>query len=64
MSQKAPTTPRVFPWAAVTLALLLVIGTGLTVAGVYELAGRGWAFIAGAVPCLALAAVILRGLRS
>lgn len=47
-----------------TLALLaLLIGMGLVIAGVYLLAGLGWSLIAGAVPLLALAFVIQRGLH-
>jgi hypothetical protein len=49
-----------------TIALTLasfVTGAGLAVAGVYVLVGAGWALIAGAVPCLLLTAVLVRGLR-
>lgn len=49
------------PQAAALLALLT--GAGLAIAGVYLLAGLGWALIAGAVPLLLLAATILRGLH-
>lgn len=49
------------PQAAALLALL--VGSGLAIAGVYQLAGLGWALIAGAVPLLLLAATILRGLH-
>lgn len=49
------------PQAAALLALLA--GAGLAIAGVYRLAGLGWALIAGAVPLLLLAATILRGLH-
>lgn len=49
------------PQAAALLALLA--GAGLAIAGVYQLAGTGWALIAGAVPLLLLAATILRGLH-
>lgn len=37
-------------------------GSGLAVAGVYQLAGPGWALIAGAIPLLLLSAVLMRGL--
>lgn len=42
------------------------VGTGavLGVAGVYVLAGGGWALIAGAVVCFGLAAVLFRGLTN
>jgi hypothetical protein len=63
MSEQQPKTPRVIPWAAVTACLSLLAGTGLSVAGIYVLAGLGWALLAGAAPCLALAFVIIRGLR-
>ena len=46
----------------VLAALLLLAGCGLAVAGVYLLAGTGWALIVGAVPLLLLASTILRGL--
>ena len=49
------------PQAAALLALLA--GAGLAIAGVYQLAGLGWALIAGAVALLLLAATILRGLH-
>lgn len=50
------------PWALVLAGLAFFCGAGLTVGGVYVLAGLGWALIAGAVPCLGLATVIFRGL--
>lgn len=43
--------------------LVLLVGTGLAVAGVYLLAGPGWALIAGALPFLVFALVIFRGVR-
>ena len=43
--------------------LASVLGAGLAIAGVYQLAGLGWTLIAGAVPLLLLAAIIMRGLR-
>ena len=42
-------------------ALALLLGIGLSVAGVLMLAGPGWALIAGAVPLLLIGAVLLRG---
>jgi hypothetical protein len=38
-----------------------VLGCALVVAGVYVLAGLGWALIAAAMPCLVVATLILRG---
>ncbi|SFU81768.1 hypothetical protein SAMN04489707_102361 [Paenacidovorax caeni] len=43
--------------------LALGLGAALCIAGVYLLAGLGWALIAGSVPLLVLAAIILRGLQ-
>lgn len=52
------------PDGAVGVALiLLALGASMAVAGVYILFGTGWALIAGAVPVIALAATILRGLK-
>ena len=46
------------------LALLaLLAGCALAVSGVYLLAGTGWALLAGAVPPLLFAMIILRGLK-
>lgn len=39
-----------------------VAGSSLAVAGVYQLAGPGWALIAGSVPLLLLSVVLIRGL--
>lgn len=61
MSDARPKTPT--PWAAITACLSLLGALGLLVGGVYTLVGPGWAMIAGAVPCLLLSAVILRGLK-
>ena len=52
---------HITPQAVALLALLA--GMGLVIAGVYLLAGLGWSLIAGAVPLLALAFVIQRGLH-
>lgn len=41
--------------------LLLALGFGLAVAGVYMLAGAGWALLAGATGPFAMAVIILRG---
>lgn len=49
------------PHVAALLALL--VGAGLAIAGVYQLAGLGWALIAGALPPLLLVGIILRGLN-
>lgn len=43
--------------------LFMLVGCGLLVAGIYELAGQGWALLAGAIPCILLSVVILRGLN-
>jgi small-conductance mechanosensitive channel len=48
---------------AVALACF-VAGSGLAVAGVYALAGLGWAYLASSVPLLMLAAVLARGLKN
>jgi hypothetical protein len=61
MSDAQPKTP--IPWALVTACLSLLASFGLIVGGVYVLAGLGWALVAGAVPCLLLSAVIVRGLK-
>ena len=39
-----------------------LIGIALAVAGVYMLAGMGWALIASSVPFLLLAKILIRGL--
>lgn len=50
---------------AIFVALLLVLASaGLSVASVYLLAGMAWAMVCGAAWCLALAAVILRGVSN
>lgn len=43
--------------------LALGLGAALGIAGVYLLAGLGWALIAGAAPPLVLALIILRGVH-
>lgn len=43
--------------------LLLLLGAGMAVAGVYILCGTAWALIAGSVPVVAIAAAMLRGLQ-
>lgn len=55
-------TPKPLITPPLLALLALLAGSGLAVAGVYLLAGTGWALIAGAVPLLLLAATILRGL--
>lgn len=48
----------------IVVALLAFLAAGGTaVAGVYVLAGEGWALIAAALPLLALGFVILRGAK-
>jgi hypothetical protein len=41
--------------------LALVLGWSLLAAGVYVLAGLGWALVAGAAPFIVFAVVIFRG---
>lgn len=50
------------PWAGICAALALLGGIGLGVAGIYLIAGAGWALISSSVPLLLLAAIIIRGL--
>ena len=50
----------VAPWFICAASLL--IGVGLMVAGVFVLAGFGWALIAASAPCLAFGYITLRGL--
>jgi len=54
----------VFASPPVVVALLLLCGVGCAVAGVYLLAGAGWALIAGAVPLLLSGFILLRGLMA
>lgn len=56
--------PRAIQWAHVCAATGLICGLVLVVAGVYVLAGLGWALLAAAAPFLMLSAVIVRGLTS
>jgi hypothetical protein len=42
----------------------LAAGAAMAIAGVYVLAGPGWALIAGSVPCFGLSWVIQRGVRN
>jgi membrane protein YdbS with pleckstrin-like domain len=62
MSEPLQRPPREIPWAALTACLLVVAAAGLAIAGVYVLAGPGWAFIAGAAACALVAWLILRGM--
>jgi hypothetical protein len=62
MSERGQQTSRNIPWAAGTACLSLLAGAGLAVGGVYELAGPGWALVAGAAMCFAFGVLILRGL--
>ena len=43
-------------------AICLIGGTTLAVAGVYHLAGIGWALVVGAFPILLFAMILIRGL--
>lgn len=42
----------------------IATGTALAVAGVFVLAGIGWALIAAALPCFGLVGMIQKGLRN
>jgi hypothetical protein len=44
--------------------LALAAGTALAIAGVYVLAGPGWAMLAGSVPCFGLFIIIQRGIAA
>ena len=43
-------------------AVSLLLGAGMAVAGVYVLAGLGWALLSGSAPFLLLFVVLARGL--
>lgn len=62
MTIEPTTTEKTTPWAAICAAVALFAGVGLAVAGIYVLAGAGWALLAGSSPLLLLAAIIIRGL--
>jgi hypothetical protein len=53
--------PKLTP--AIAAAASAFCGCAMVVSGVFLLAGLGWALIAGAVPPLALATVLFRGLQ-
>ena len=50
--------------ATMTIMLLLALGFGLAVAGIYLLAGLGWALLFGALGPFALATILMRGVSS
>lgn len=50
--------------ASILYLLIAAMGFALAVAGVYILLSLGWALLAGAVSCFAIAAFIRRGLTS
>jgi hypothetical protein len=50
--------------AAHVVLLLLLIGGGQLVAGVYLLAGIGWAVVAMSIVTIAFAAILSRGLSA
>lgn len=50
--------------ATILYLVCAVVGCGLLCAGVFLLAGVGWALIAGAASCFAAAGFIRRGLTS
>jgi hypothetical protein len=59
-----PSIVEVAPDHSATVALgLLAIGSSMAVAGVFILAGTGWALIAGSVPIVLLALTIFRGMK-
>lgn len=49
--------------AAVALTLV-ALGAAMLVGGVYDLAGRGWALVAGSVVTAGFGVVFLRGLTN
>lgn len=49
--------------AVFTAVVAMFLGAGLSVTGVYILAGTGWALLAGAFSCFVLSAVIFRGVN-
>ena len=50
-------------WLMLVVFLVLALGVGLFVAGIYVLTGLGWALIAGGVSCVLFAFLIIRGAR-
>jgi len=56
-----------FPQPATVASMLAaasgVVGAGLAVAGVYVLAGLGWALLIGSFFALGLAAILIKGLN-
>jgi len=50
------------PWAPIIAFLAFAAGAGLAIEGVYLLAGAGWSFVAAALACFLVCAVILKGL--
>ena len=55
-------SPQPTTVASVLAAASGIIGASLAVAGVYVLAGFGWALLAGAVPLIGFAAILTKGL--
>lgn len=51
-------------WLTVLALLSVALGAAMLVAGVFELAGRGWALLAAAAVLFAAGAVVLRGLNN
>lgn len=49
--------------AALWSMLTIILGAGLSTAGVWQLLGAAWGLIAAGGFCLAIGAVLLRGLR-
>jgi hypothetical protein len=48
-------------WPLAVAILAFMAGMGLFIAGIFVLVGLGWAFLAGAVSCVLLSALIIRG---
>lgn len=46
----------------IAAGLLLLLGAGLLVGGVFLLAGPGWALIAAAQVCIVAGGILVRGL--
>lgn len=47
-----------------TALLSVALGAAMLVAGVFELAGRGWALLAGAAVLFSAGMILLRGLNN
>jgi hypothetical protein len=47
---------------AMLASVAILLGCGFVVAGLYLMAGLGWALIAASVPCFVFSILIFRGL--